>query len=64
MCDPQSVSLRMSAQDAALLAPMADRVRSDDISKGKAYNQIVGIVVGSDVKVRAVNFLAQLRSNV
>lgn len=46
------VALRDSAQDAALLAPMADRVRPDDFSKGKAYNQMIGIVVGSDVKVR------------
>ncbi|KAF8532185.1 DNA polymerase subunit Cdc27 [Gautieria morchelliformis] len=49
-------SLSPSAiRDAALLAPMADRVRPDDISKGKAYNQIIGIVVGPDVKIGQTN---------
>jgi hypothetical protein len=31
---------------------MADRTRPDDVSKGKVYNQAIGIVVGPDVKVR------------
>lgn len=48
MCD----TLTSLAQDAALLAPMADRVRPDDVSKGKSYNQAIGIVVGPGVKVR------------
>ena len=48
------------AQDAALLAPMADRVRPDDVSKGRAYNQTIGIVVGPDVKVRGTFSLSAL----
>ena len=48
------MALRDFVQDAAQLAPMADRVRPDDVSKGKAYNQTIGIVVGPDVKVRTI----------
>lgn len=38
-------------KDATLLAHMADSVRPEDVSKGSAYNQLIGIVVGPDVKV-------------
>ncbi|KAF8575231.1 hypothetical protein K439DRAFT_1641573 [Ramaria rubella] len=49
-------------KDAFLLAPIADRTRPDDVSKGKAFNETIGIVVGADVKVGHTNKVAAAMS--